>query len=192
MRFCSQCGSKNISYSVPSGDNRKRYHCLSCNSVFYENPKIVAGCIPVWEDKILLCKRGIEPRYGLWTLPAGFMENGETTREAAERETLEEAGTLVTRSKLYTLFNLPQINQVYMMFLSHLTEPVFKAGEESLDCKLCLESEIPWDKIAFPTITYSLQLFFKDRKDGKFSMHIGDLIREESKSKLKNLSSYSY
>ncbi len=113
MRFCSQCGSKNISYSIPSGDNRKRYHCLSCNSVFYENPKIVAGCIPVWEDKILLCKRGIEPRYGLWTLPAGFMENGETTREAAERETLEEAGTLVTRSKLYTLFNLPQINQVY-------------------------------------------------------------------------------
>ena len=125
MKFCSQCGSKNISYSIPSGDNRKRYHCLNCNSVFYENPKIVAGCIPVWEDKILLCKRGIEPRYGLWTLPAGFMENGETTREAAERETLEEAGTLVTRSKLYTLFNLPQINQVYMMFLSHLTEPVF-------------------------------------------------------------------
>ncbi len=192
MKFCSQCGSKNINYSVPSGDNRKRYHCLDCNSVFYENPKIVAGCIPVWEDKILLCKRGIEPRYGLWTLPAGFMENGETTKEAAERETLEEAGTLVSDSKLYTLFNLPQINQVYMMFLAHLNEPVFKAGEESLDCKLCLESEIPWSQIAFPTITYSLELFFKDRTDGKFSMHIGDLIREKSTSKLTNLASYSY
>ena len=140
----------------------------------------------------MLCKRGIEPRYGLWTLPAGFMENGETTKEAAERETLEEAGTLVSDSKLYTLFNLPQINQVYMMFLARLNEPVFKAGEESLDCKLCLESEIPWSQIAFPTITYSLELFFKDRTDGKFCMHIGDLIREKSTSKLTNLASYSY
>ena len=121
------------------------------------------------------------------------MENGETfTKEAAEREISEEAGTLVTDSKLYTLFNLPQINQVYMMFLSRLNEPVFKAGEESLDCKLCLESEIPWSQIAFPTITYSLQLFFKDRSDGKFSMHIGDLIREKSTSKLTNLASYNY
>ncbi len=179
-------------YSVPAGDNRRRYHCSDCQSVFYENPKIVAGCIPVWENKILLCKRGIEPRYGLWTLPAGFMENGETTLEAAERETLEEAGTRVKDSRLYALFSLPQINQVYMMFLSQLCEPVFKAGEESLDCKLCLESEIPWEQIAFPTITYSLKLFFKDRTNGKFFMHTGDLIRKESTSKLVNLSSFSY
>ena len=117
--------------------------------------------------------------------------HGEWRNYESGQGNFRRAGTLVTR-KLYTLFNLPQINQVYMMFLSHLTEPVFEAGEESLDCKLCLESEIPWDQIAFPTITYSLQLFFKDRTAGKFSMHIGDLIREESKSKLKNLSSYSY
>ena len=192
MKFCSQCGSKNIEYSVPSGDNRQRYHCLDCNSVFYENPKIVAGCIPVWKDKILMCKRGIEPRYGLWTLPAGFMENGESTKEAAERETMEEAGTKVKDSRLYALFNLPQINQVYMMFLSNLYEPAFKAGEESLDCKLCLESEIPWDQIAFPTITYSLKLFFKDRSNGRFFLHTADLKREKSSSKLINLASYSY
>ncbi|MEC8148476.1 MAG: NUDIX hydrolase [Pseudomonadota bacterium] len=192
MKFCSQCGSKNIEYSVPLGDNRQRYHCLDCNSVFYENPKIVAGCIPVWKDKILMCKRGIEPRYGLWTLPAGFMENGESTKEAAERETMEEAGTKVKDSRLYALFNLPQINQVYMMFLSNLYEPAFKAGEESLDCKLCLESEIPWDQIAFPTITYSLKLFFKDRSNGRFFLHTADLKREKSSSKLINLASYSY
>ena len=192
MKFCSQCGSKNIEYSVPLGDNRQRYHCLDCNSVFYENPKIVAGCIPVWKDKILMCKRGIEPRYGLWTLPAGFMENGESTNEAAERETMEEAGTKVKDSRLYALFNLPQINQVYMMFLSNLYEPAFKAGEESLDCKLCLESEIPWDQIAFPTITYSLKLFFKDRSNGRFFLHTADLKREKSSSKLINLASYSY
>ena len=192
MKFCSQCGSKNIEYSVPLGDNRQRYHCLDCNSVFYENPKIVAGCIPVWKDKILMCKRGIEPRYGLWTLPAGFMENGESTKEAAERETMEEAGTKVKDSRLYALFNLPQINQVYMMFLSNLYEPAFKAGEESLDCKLCLESEIPWDQIAFPTITYSLKLFFKDRSNGRFFLHTADLKREKSSSKRINLASYSY
>ena len=192
MKFCSQCGSKNIEYSVPLGDNRQRYHCLDCNSVFYENPKIVAGCIPVWKDKILMCKRGIEPRYGLWTLPAGFMENGESTKEAAERETMEEAGTKVKDSRLYALFNLPQINQVYMMFLSNLYEPAFKAGEESLDCRLCLESEIPWDQIAFPTITYSLKLFFKDRSNGRFFLHTADLKREKSSSKLINLASYSY
>ena len=177
---------------MPLGDNRQRYHCLDCNSVFYENPKIVAGCIPVWKDKILMCKRGIEPRYGLWTLPAGFMENGESTKEAAERETMEEAGTKVKDSRLYALFNLPQINQVYMMFLSNLYEPAFKAGEESLDCKLCLESEIPWDQIAFPTITYSLKLFFKDRSNGRFFLHTADLKREKSSSKLINLASYSY
>ena len=183
MRFCSHCGSSNIVFRTPKGDNRPRYFCDSCGAVFYENPKIVAGCIPVWRDSILMCKRAIEPRYGLWTLPAGFMENGESTLEAAERETSEEACAEVKHSKLFALFNLPQINQVYMMFISELVSLDFSPGEETLECSLYEKQDVPWDSIAFPTITYSLRFFFEDRNNGAFKFHCGDVTREGSKSK---------
>jgi len=183
VKFCSLCGSSKISFRTPDGDNRHRHWCESCKAVFYENPKIVAGCLPVWKDEILLCRRAIEPRYGLWTLPAGFMENGETTVEAAERETLEEACATVSDSRLFALFSLPQINQVYMMFLSRLAEPEYAPGQESLECKFYKESDIPWSKIAFPTITYSLEFFFSDRKEGEFKFHVGDVLRENGESK---------
>ena len=178
MNFCSKCGSARIERTIPSGEDRARDVCGECGEVFYQNPKIVAGCIPIWEDKILLCKRAIEPRYGWWTLPAGYMENGETIAEGAKRETAEEACADVVVQQLFALFSLPEINQVYMIFLSQLTNLDFSPGAESLECKLFSETEIPWSEIAFPTITHSLKFYFEDLKRGTFKQHIGDIKRK--------------
>lgn len=171
-------------WRIPDGDNRPRHICDACGEIFYENPNIVAGTVPVWEDQVLLCKRAIEPRFGLWTLPAGFMENGETTAEAAARETWEEATTRVDIIELYAVFNLPQINQVYMMFRGTLPALEFSAGAESLDCRLYREDEIPWEELAFPTITHTLRFFFEDRKRGHFALHFGDIVREGDRTSL--------
>ena len=141
-----------MTWRIPDDDNRQRYVCEACGEIFYENPKIIAGCVPIWGEQVLLCKRAIEPRYGWWTLPAGFMENGETTMEAAARETLEEASTQVEILDLFAVFNLPQINQVYMMFQAVLPTLEFSPGSESLECMLYHEQEIPWSELAFPTI----------------------------------------
>ncbi len=176
MKFCSDCGSSEINWTVPSDDNRPRHVCGSCDTIFYQNPKIVTGCIPVWEDQILLCKRAIEPRYGYWTLPAGFMENAETTFEAAERETREEANASVANLDLYTVLNIPHTNQVYMMFLSNLVDLDFSPGAESLECKMFREHEIPWRDLAFPTIYHTLKFFFEDRKESNFVLHAGDIV----------------
>ena len=167
-----------MAWRIPDDDNRQRHVCEACGEIFYENPKIVAGCIPIWGDQVLLCKRAIEPRYGWWTLPAGFMENGETTVEAAARETLEEASTQVEILDLFAVFNLPQINQVYMMFKAVLPTLEFSPGSESLECKLYHEQEIPWSELAFPTITHTLEFFFSDRKKNDFGLHLGDIVRE--------------
>ena len=167
MKFCPQCGSA-ISIVVPEGDNRERHVCSACDAIHYQNPRIIAGCIPVWEDKVLLCKRAINPRKGYWTLPAGFMELGETTEQAAIRETLEEAEADVQTDELYAVFNLPHINQVYMMYRSVLLKPEFSSGIESLDVRLFSEHEIPWDELAFETMRMSLEYFFKDRQAGSY------------------------
>jgi len=174
MKYCSECGAE-VTLEIPSGDNRPRYICSQCETIHYSNPKIVAGCIPVWQDKILLCKRAIEPRHGLWTLPAGFMENDESTVEAAMRETLEEAGARVNVRDLYTMISLVHINQVYMMFLADMTDTDFAPGEESLETELFAEEEIPWDEIAFPVIEETMRLFFADRASGKFKRRIGEM-----------------
>lgn len=176
MKFCSECGAP-VERRVPAGDNRPRYVCGACQAVHYQNPKIVAGCISEWEGRILLCRRAIEPRYGLWTLPAGFMENDETTLQAAMRETHEEALARVQIDDLYALFNLPQINQVYLMFRGRLTEPHFGPGEESLEAQLFEEREIPWDTVAFPVVRETLRLYFEDRQAGRFRRHLGDIFR---------------
>ncbi|MCG6869340.1 MAG: NUDIX hydrolase [Gammaproteobacteria bacterium] len=176
MKYCSNCASE-VEFIVPEGDNRPRHVCSACGAIHYQNPRIVAGCLPEWEDKILLCRRAIEPRYGLWTLPAGFMENGETTLQAACRETVEEANAHVTLKGLYTIFNLPHINQVYLIFRGALQDLEFGPGAESLDVRLFEEEVIPWDKIAFPVIRETLALYYRDRRTGDFSLRSGDIVR---------------
>ncbi|MGI9310588.1 MAG: NUDIX hydrolase [bacterium] len=175
MRYCNHCG-ESVSLLTPAGDNRDRHVCGACGLIHYQNPKVVCGCIPVWRDRILLCQRAIEPRKGFWTLPAGFMENGETIQHAAARETLEEAGAQIAAQTLYGLYNLPQTNQVYVMFRAELTgEDAFAAGDESLDARLFAEREIPWDDIAFPVIRTTLRRYLVERKSGVFSMVVEDL-----------------
>lgn len=176
MKYCSHCGSE-VEVRVPEGDNRPRHVCDTCSTVHYQNPKIVVGCIPEWEQQILLCRRAIEPRYGLWTVPAGFMENGETSQQGAARETLEEACARVEVEGLYTLFNLPHINQVYMLFRSRLLDLEYAAGDESLEVRLFDESEIPWDKLAFPVIKESLKLYYADRQAGRYPLRGGTIVR---------------
>ena len=174
MNFCSHCGST-VVIRTPEGDHMPRHTCASCGMIHYQNPKMVVGCIPEWEDKILLCRRAIEPKYGLWTLPAGFMENGETTLEGAARETWEEAGARIEIGSLYTLFNLPHINQVYLMFRARLLDLDYQSGIESLETRLFSEAEIPWDDIAFRTVRATLELYFEDRRGGGFEFHFGDI-----------------
>ena len=177
MNFCSNCGHA-VEQKIPADDSRLRYVCPQCETIHYQNPNIVAGTLPVFEDKVLLCKRAIEPRYGYWTLPAGFMENQETTMEAAARETWEEAEAKVTLHSLLTVINVPQINQVHMYFLATLIDGKFGVGTESLECALYTEEEIPWDELAFPTVKRTLKRYFADRKEGKFPTHVSDAFRE--------------
>lgn len=175
MNFCSDCGEK-VSLRIPDGDNVPRYVCDACATIHYQNPKMVVGCIPEWGDQILLCRRAIEPRYGLWTLPAGFMENGETAADGAARETLEEAGARVTIDQLYTFLNLPNISQIYVMFRGTMHDLDFAAGTESLEVKLFSEDQIPWKELAFRTIKVTLEKYFADRKNGSFGFYMGDIL----------------
>jgi len=176
MNFCSQCGSP-VTSRIPPGDDRARYVCDSCGTIFYSNPKIVAGCIPQWDEQLLLCRRAIEPRRGLWTLPAGFMEDGESTAQAAARETLEEANARVEMGDLFAYLNIPALNQVYVIFLARLLDLDFSAGAESLEVRLFREHEIPWKEIAFPSIERALRLYFHDRGGDSFGMHMADIER---------------
>jgi len=180
MNYCSVCGAQVI-FQIPAHDDRERYVCRSCDTVHYQNPKLIVGCIPVWDDQILLCKRAIEPRSGYWTLPAGFMELGETLTEAARRETLEEAHARVDIQHLYVVINLPQVNQVYFMFRSRLRDLEYKAGTESKDVRLFMEAEIPWENLAFSTIRYTLEHYFQDRNRGQYPLHLGDITKEENR-----------
>ena len=180
MNFCSMCGAAVI-IQIPALDDRERYVCCSCDTIHYQNPKVIVGCIPVWGEHVLLCKRAIEPGSGYWTLPAGFMELGETLTEAARRETLEEAQARVEIQNLYVVINLPQVNQVYMMFRSRLQDLEYRAGSESTDVRLFTEEEIPWDNLAFSTIRYTLELYFQDRSRGQYPLHLGDILKEDNR-----------
>lgn len=182
MKFCSDCGSQ-VKIEIPDGDNLPRHVCKSCDIIHYHNPKIVAGVIPEREGKILLCKRAIEPRYGLWTLPAGFMENSETTSEAAAREAMEEANAKINITSLYTMFSLPHISQVYVMYRGKLENTDYSPGIESLELKMCAEKDIPWGELAFPVVTETLRLYFKDYKRGLFPTYTGDIWKTSRESK---------
>ncbi len=184
MKYCSTCGEP-VSHRIPVGDNRPRYICDACDAIHYQNPRIVAGCLPIYEDKVLLCKRSIEPRAGKWTLPAGFLENGETTSTGALRETSEEANANVDIISLYTLFSLPHISQVYMFYRARLVDLDFFPGEESLETRLFDEHEVPWEELAFPVITQTLELYYSDRKTDTFPVHTVDLIIDRKKHPLR-------
>jgi ADP-ribose pyrophosphatase YjhB (NUDIX family) len=172
MKFCSSCGAP-VTLRVPPGDTLPRHVCDTCLTVHYQNPRMVVGCIPEWEDRILLCRRGIEPRHGLWTVPAGYMENGETTFQGALRETLEEANARVEIGPLYALYNIPHINQVYLLFRGRLLDMDVHPGAETLEVRLMAESEIPWAQIAFASVRNTLTHYYDDRRRGRFQFHMG-------------------
>lgn len=174
MKYCSECGG-DLDFRIPEADNRERHVCCRCHTIYYRNPKVVTGCIPVWGDRILLCKRAIEPRYGLWTLPAGYMEIGESTLQAAARETLEEANARVEIEDLYMVINLIYVNQVYLMYRSRLLDEGYSSGKESLEVRLYREEEIPWDALAFPAIQETLKYYYQDRREGRFRIRTGEI-----------------
>lgn len=174
-QFCLKCG-RGMAHAIPESDNRPRWLCEACGYIHYENPRVIAGCIPVWEDRVLLCRRAIDPRSGLWTLPAGFLEQGETISAGAARETLEEACCVVHPSELYTVINVPHIHQIHMFYLADMASAEHAPGAESLETRLCTESEIPWDLLAFPTVIFTLKAFFEDRAAGNFRQRIHDIL----------------
>lgn len=171
MKFCTSCGSE-VALRVPEGDDRERFVCNSCESIHYIDPRVIVGCLPVHGDRVLLCKRAIEPRYGYWTLPAGFMENGETTPQGAARETWEEARARVEGLELYRIFDIPYISQVYMFYRCTLAGGEFGVGPESLDSDLYREEDIPWDEIAFPVVRETLRDYFRDLREGRFPVRV--------------------
>ena len=174
MKFCANCGAK-VVQRVPPGDSLPRWVCDECGEIHYQNPKLVVGTIPEHEGRILLCRRAIEPRYGYWTLPAGFMENDETTVQAAARETQEEAGANIEMGEPFTLISVPRVNQVHLYYRAQLRNLEFKPGEETLEVAMMDEGKIPWKEIAFRTVGLTLRHWFADRSSGKFQFHAEDI-----------------
>jgi ADP-ribose pyrophosphatase YjhB (NUDIX family) len=174
MKFCSNCASP-LASRVPPGDNLPRWICDQCGLIHYQNPLLVVGCIPEYEGKLLLCRRAIEPRYGYWTLPAGFMENAETTAQAALRETAEEAGARVELGPPFSMISVPRVNQVHLFYRARVLGLEFKPGEESLEVALWDEAALPWNDIAFRTVGLTLKHWFADRARGAFGFHAEDI-----------------
>lgn len=174
IRHCKACGA-GVAYRVPADDTRERAVCEACGLVHYENPLNVVATLPVWEDRVLLCRRAIEPRRGLWTLPGGFMELGESTAEGALRETMEEAGARVELEGLYVLLDVVRVGQVHFFYRARLLDTDFAPGEESLEVRLFAEHEIPWDRIAFRTTKRTLEHWIEDRRSGTFPTHVGQI-----------------
>lgn len=172
MKYCSACGNPTQT-RVPDGDNRPRQVCTVCHTIHYVNPRIVAGAVCTWEDRILLCRRAIEPRHGKWTLPAGFLEIGETVSAGAVRETVEEAGADASVTQLFSLIDVPHAEQVHVFYLARLNTPRLDPGVESLEARLFDESDIPWAEIAFTTVETTLRWFLADRRQGRFQVHEG-------------------
>ena len=176
MKYCSQCGGT-VAQRIPDGDTQQRFVCGHCDVIHYQNPRIIAGCIPVYEDQVLLCRRAIEPRYGKWTLPAGFLENGESTLDGALRECVEEANATMVNPHLYAIFDIPEINQVYIFYRAELAEPSFGPSLESSEVALFDEADIPWSELAFPMVEEALDFYLEDRKIGEYSVKRKDIRR---------------
>ena len=174
IRYCKTCGGAAV-YSVPADDNRERATCSVCAIVHYENPINVVGTVPVWGEQVLLCKRNIEPRHGFWTLPAGFLEMGETTAEGAHRETVEEAGARIELQGLFTVLNVTRVGQLHLYYRARLLDTDFAPGPETIEARLFTEEQVPWDDLAFRSVRETLQCYFDDRRLGRFEVHCSDL-----------------
>lgn len=178
MKFCPACGQP-VEMRIPPGDNLPRAVCTACGSIHYDNPRIVVGCVPEWQGRILLCQRAIEPRRGYWTTPAGFMENGETLQAGAARESLEEAQARVEVGSLLSITHVLHARQVHVNFRGRLIDGKFGAGAESLQVGLYEESQIPWDQIAFPSIEFALRSYLEDRRTAQEAVHYSDINRPQ-------------
>jgi ADP-ribose pyrophosphatase YjhB (NUDIX family) len=176
IKHCKNCGTA-VVYRIPDdGDTRERAVCPACHTVHYENPLNVVGTIPVLGDRVLLCKRNIEPRWGKWTLPAGFMELGETTAQGAARETDEEAGAEYELGNLFSVLSVVRVGQVHLFYLAQLLSERFDPGHETIEARLFTEDEIPWDEIAFRTVRETLLRYFEDKRKGVFGVHTADIV----------------
>ncbi len=186
MKFCSECAHP-VHLETPQGDNRQRSVCQQCGTIHYVNPRIIAGCLPIFENKILLCKRAIEPRKGYWTLPGGFMEQGESLEEGAVRETLEEAGIEICAGQMLTSISVPQISQVHIFFLSQMENALHaQSTSESLEVKLFDMDDIPWQEIAFPTVKKTLRHYLEDLKEGHIQTRVFDIHFDKRLARTKN------
>jgi len=176
IKHCKNCGAA-VVYRVPDdGDTKERAVCPSCQTIHYENPLNVVGTVPHLGDRVLLCKRNIEPRRGKWTLPAGFMELHETTAEGAARETVEEAGAQFDLERLFSVLNVARVGQVHLFYTARLLSDQFDPGHETIEARLFTEAEIPWDDIAFRTVRETLEHYFADRRSGQLSFHTIDIV----------------
>ncbi len=174
IRHCKACGAA-TEYRIPADDNRERATCSACATVHYENPLNVVGTVPAWGDQVLLCRRNIEPRHGFWTLPAGFMELGETAAEGALRETVEEAGAHIELGPLFTFLNVVRVGQLHLYFRARLLDTDFDPGPETIEARLFREDEVPWGELAFRTVRVTLEHYFADRRRGQFELHSADI-----------------
>ncbi len=174
IRHCRNCGQP-VQYRVPADDNRERAVCTGCAFVHYENPLNVVGTVPIWGEQVLLCRRNIEPRYGLWTLPAGFLELGESTEAGALRETDEEAGARIEMQGLFSVLNVVRVGQVHFFYRAKLLDTKFNPGPETIEAQLFHEHEVPWDQIAFATVRETLKRYFADHHRGVFGLHCADI-----------------
>ncbi len=174
MSFCTACGHLTQD-KVPLGDHQIRQVCVNCDTIHYVNPKVICGALAIWQDKVLLCRRAIEPRYGLWTLPAGYMELFETMEQGSARETREEAEAEVDIEHLYCMYDIPRIGQIYVLFKAQLIDGKFGAGEETIESKLFAEHEIPWEQLAFPSVERTLRHYFADKKQQDYPLHLETL-----------------
>ena len=179
MKYCSTCGAR-VTLTVPAGDNRERYVCVDCGDIHYQNPNVVVGTIPVHIDdngvpSILLCLRSIEPRHGYWTLPAGFLENGETSTTGALRETEEESCAAIENLQLFRVFNVAQVNQIHMFFNADLPKAEFSPTPESSEVKLFGFDQIPWEELAFPTVHKALKDYIEHWPNQAFSIAMVDI-----------------
>jgi ADP-ribose pyrophosphatase YjhB (NUDIX family) len=174
MNYCSNCGQKVVFGSLPD-EHLPRFHCLNCGTIHYENPRVIVGVLPIWEDKVMLCRRGIEPQLGLWNIPGGFMENDETAMDGATREMFEETGGKVRILGLHTSFSVVPVNQVHLHFLGEMVDLNYQTTPESTEIRLFTEEEIVWKEVAFASNYFALKKYFSDRKQGTRQTHLGSL-----------------